>query len=251
MPQLQKQISGFFLLLIASGCTMGNRHEEPQTSEEVVLRAAETWGGEERLDELRGMRVEVIYEDHDYLVTHEIERPNRVRTTGGDQYVSLFDGERAGFSHRIDGDGNEVGPSLVGPEEAKDWELEIAWIFPAFFDHAAELLGKRDFEGDSAYLLRVQLPLGATVDYYVDSEAFTTVRVEATVTIREETYTMGRIYADYQSMDGILYPATMLFYFGDQEPQTATIDVVEFGVSFPEGHFELPEGLVAETPGEG
>jgi len=202
----------------------------------------ESWGGRERLDALRGIRAEVTYAGHEYLVTHEIERPNRGRNTGGDQYISVFDGERAGFLHQIDRDGVEQGPSLVDPEFVKDWELEIAWIFPTFFDHAAELLGKRDLEGDSAYLLRVELPLGAMVDYFIDSETFRTVRAEATVAIMDTTFTMGRIYADHQITDGILYPKTMMFYFGDGEPETATIDVVEFGVSFPEGHFDMPEG---------
>ena len=103
-------------------------------------------------------------------------------------------------------------------------------------------------DGNSVHTLRVQLPLGATVDYYVDAATFTTIRAEATATIGENTYTSGRIYGDFENRNGVLYPTTMHYFFGDAEPQTASIDVVEFGVGFPEGHFAIPEGLGEEIP---
>lgn len=248
MIHAPKLLASSLLLLLFIGCASDERPAEPQTAEEVVARVATTWGGPSHLDALRGVRVEVTYPDHDYLVTVEIERPNRVRTTGGERYISVFDGERAGFLHRIDRDGVEVGPSLVDPEEVKDWELEVAWLFPAFFDHPAEYLGMESIDGRSVHVLRVQLPLGVAVTYYVDAETFTTIRAEATATIGENTYTSGRIFGDFENRNGVLYPTTMGYFFGDGEPQTASINMVEFGVSFPEGHFALPEGLGDESP---
>jgi hypothetical protein len=248
MTYAPNRLASFLLLLILSGCTSDERPAEPLTAEVVVARAAATWGGPERLDALRGMRAEVTYPDHDYPVTVEVERPNRVRSTGGDRYISVFDGERAAFLHRINRDGEEKGPSLVDPEEVKDWELEIAWVFPAFFDHAAEYLGMGSIDGKSVHTLRVLLPLGVAVDYHIDAATFTTIRAEATATIGENTYTSGRIYGDFENRNGVLYPTTMGYYFGDAEPQKASIDVVEFGVSFPGGYFAIPEGLGEETP---
>ena len=57
-------------------------------------------------------------------------------------------------------------------DETKDWELEKAWVFPAFFDHPAEYLGLQQVGESEAHVLRVLLPLGARVDYFLDSESF-------------------------------------------------------------------------------
>jgi hypothetical protein len=230
-------------LLVSVACGPKEQIPESYAVDEIVSLAAEAWGGTERIAAIGGLRAEITYEGHGDPVTIEIGRPNQVRSTGGERYVSVFDGERAAFLHQINRDGEETGPHLVNMDEVKDWELEMAWIFPAFFDHPAEYQGMESSDGVQVHVLRVALPLGAQVDYYIDGETFTVLRAEATATIGEMTYTSGRIYSDHQVVDGVLFPTRMQFFYGDGEPQEATIDVVEFGVTFPEGHFAIPDDL--------
>lgn len=230
------------LVLAAIACGPG-RPSAPLTADDVIARAAENWGGMERLGGLSTLRVEMTFHEHDYLVTVDVARPNLVRTTGGDQYISVFDGAEAGFLKMTARDGTPTDPFRVEEEQVKDWELEKAWVFPAFFDHPAEYLGLRQVGEDSVHVLRVMLPLGARVDYYLDTESFLVVGGEALATIGETTWVSGRTFSGFQETDGILYPTTMEFFFGDADPEPGTFEGVEFNVTFPPDYFVIPDSI--------
>ena len=210
---------------------------------DVIARAADNWGGRERLDALSTIRAEFTYDEADGPVTHDIARPNLVRSTGGDRYTSVFDGHRAAFLHYVDREGNAREPFLVEEDEVKDWELEKAWVFPAFFDHPAEYLGVENLGGSSVHVLRVNLPLGARVDYFLDAGSFLVVRAEGLATIGGTNYGSGREFFDFQEIDGILYPTRMTYFYGDGDPQPGTIGPIVFNVSFPANHFVVPAAL--------
>jgi hypothetical protein len=210
---------------------------------EVIARAAENWGGTERLQTLTTLRAAFTYDEADGPVTHDIGRPDQVRSTGGERYISVFDGHQAAFLRYVDRDGNNRDPFLVEGDEVKDWELEKAWVFPAFFDHPAEYLGLETIGGSDLHVLRVNLPLGARIDYLLDAESFLVIRAEGLARIGETTFKSGREYSDFQEFDGILYPTRMTYFYGDGEPQPGTIGSVEFNVAFPADHFVIPEAL--------
>ena len=90
----------------------------------------------------------------------------------GKRYVGVFDGRHAAFLRSKDREGTPRDRYLVAEDEVKDWELEKAWVFPAFFDHPAEYLGERAWNGASVHVLRVNLPLGARADYFVDGASY-------------------------------------------------------------------------------
>ena len=242
-----------FLLPLALACGQADPESQsdtlPETNTEissvadVIARAAENWGGVDRLGALTTVRADFTYHEPDGPVTHEIGRPNLVRSTGGDRYTSVFDGRNAAFLHYVDREGNTRDPFLVEEDEVKDWELEKAWVFPAFFDHPAEYLGLQTKDGSEVHVLRVTLPLGARVDYFLDAESFLVIRAEGLAIIGETTYESGREYFDYQDFDGILYPTRMTYFYGDGEPQPGSIGSVEFNVAFPDDHFVIPETL--------
>jgi len=197
----------------------------------------------ERLENLSALRAQITYHEHDYPVTIDVSRPNLVRSTGGERYISVFDGERAAFLHYVDRDGIPSDPFLVDEEEVKDWEAEIAWIFPAYFDHPSEYLGLRSVEGDSLHVLQVILPLGVRMEYCLDPLTFLLRRAEAYATIRGVTHHSGRIYHDYRDVEGVKYPSHMEFFYGEGKPQPAVFETVEFDVEFPPEHFLIPENL--------
>ena len=239
-----RQFRTALLLPFAISCTPADRDSSvPLTAGDVIARAAENWGGTERLAALQTLRAQLTFHEHDYLVTVDVARPNLVRTTGGDQYISVFDGEAAGFLKMTARDGTPVDPFVVEEEQVKDWELEKAWVFPAFFDHPAEYLGLQPTGEDTVHVLRVMLPLGARVDYFLDTESFLVLGAEGLATIGEDTYSSGRTFYDFQETDGVLYPTRMEFFFGDAEPEPGTIEGVEFDVQFPPDHFTIPDSI--------
>jgi hypothetical protein len=51
-------------------------------------------------------------------------------------------------------------PELIEAKYLKDLELDIAFVFPAFFDYPSEYLGREVVEGTDTHKLGVTLPLG-------------------------------------------------------------------------------------------
>jgi hypothetical protein len=213
------------------------------TTTDVISRAADNWGGMERVDALQTLRAQFTYHEADGPVTHDVGRPNLVRSTGGERYISVFDGHRAAFVVYMDREGNSRDPFIVEEEEVKDWEMEKAWVFPAFFDHPAEYLGLQQLEETPAHVLRVMLPLGARMDYFLDAESFLVIRAEGLATIGETTYESAREYFDFELTDGVLYPTRMTYFYGDGEPNPGTIGGLEIDSDFPPDHFLIPEDL--------
>lgn len=241
---LRAALVGLLAMAVLDTPLSGQTPDEAMVRE-VVGRAAEAWGGAQRVAEMENLSVRVVYSGHDYPVTVDFTRPGKVRVTGGDRYVSVFDGTAAAFLKNHDRDGNPLAPSAVPAAEVKDWELEAAWLFPAFFDHPATYQGRQLVEGDPVHVLRVPLPLGAQVDYFVDAKTYLVRKAEATTVIDGTTYTMGRVYHDFRRTSGVLYAAAMDCTFEDNvEP--ATIEALDTDVSFPTEHFRIPAALLPE-----
>ncbi|MBT8467793.1 MAG: hypothetical protein KJN97_03495 [Deltaproteobacteria bacterium] len=215
------------------------------TAEEVVTRAAEAMLGAERIEDLRTLRVRMVYPDHDYPVETELSRPNRMRTEGIGSYVLVFDGERGAFLERpLAEDGTPQGPELIDPSYLRDLELDIAFIFPAFFDYPAEYLGLEEAEGVETHKLAVILPLGVRMTYFVDADSYLPLKVLADVTVDGTEYHPGRIFNDYEDWGGVQYPRTVTYWWLADNVETAVVDLVEVNVALGEDRFTIPAGVV-------
>jgi len=151
--------------------------------------------------------------------------------------------ERAAFLKYMDHEGNALQPFLITEDNVKDFELEIAWLFPAFFDHPTEYLGRRELDGVEVHVLRVALPLGAPLEYYLDGQTFLPVRAEGSTVHEGKKYTLGRLYHDYAEVDGVFYPTRMELLAKASEPEPAIIESLEFDVKFAPEHFAIPDSL--------
>jgi len=216
--------------------------QEP-TAERIVARAARAMAGSGRIEDVKTLRVTMVYPDHEYPVVTEIARPNRMRTRGGSNVV-VFDGQRGAFLERPPAaDGTPQGPELIEPKYVKDFELDIAFLFPAFFDHPSEYLGHETVEGVDAHKLRVVLPLGIRTTYFVDAESYLPIKVTADVTIDGTEYHPGRIFRDYQDQGGLKYPRAVKYWWTADKVETAVVELVEVNVPLGEDRFTIPAGI--------
>ncbi len=215
------------------------------TAEQIVARAAEAMAvGIGQIDELRTLRVRMAYPDHEYPVVTELSRPNRMRTEGVGSYVLVFDGERGAFLERPPAeDGSPQGPELIDATYLKDLELDIAFVFPAFFDHPAEYLGREMVEGVDTHKLGVILPLGVRTTYFIDAERYLPLKVVADVTVDGTEYHPGRVFRDYADQGGILYPRSVTYWWMPDEVDAAVVERVEVNVSLGEDRFAIPAGI--------
>lgn len=216
--------------------------QEP-TTERIVARAARAMAGSGRIEDVKTLRVSMVYPDHEYPVITEIRRPDRMRTWGG-KHVVVFDGQRGAFLERSPAaDGTPRGPELIDPRYVKDFELDIAFLFPAFFDHPSEYLGRELVEGVEAHKLRVVLPLGIRTVYFVDAESHLPIKVTADVTIDGAEYHPGRIFMDYQDRGGLKYPRAVTYWWTADKVETALVELVEVNVPLGEERFAIPAGI--------
>jgi hypothetical protein len=209
------------------------------TAGQVVARCAEAMGGASAIDGIKTIRLRMHYPDHEYLVTSEIWRPNRVRTEGKGRYVLVFDGLRAAYLDTHSQPQKDV--QVFEGDMVRDMEVDIGYYFPAFFDHPAEYLGEESLQSGVAHKLLVKLPLGAEMTYLVDATSHLPVKVTASVAIQGEEYTFERSYLDYQEVGGFTYFKAFTYpTHGDAETPhlTATIESLEFNPPLDEARFD-------------
>lgn len=211
----------------------------PLTAERLIEECAEAMGGIDKIDSLETMRVTQRFPDHAGLIHYEIKRPNLVRL--GDNLV--FDGERGSW---LEGK-NPEGTLLVSEEEWKDFEVDIAWYVPAFFDYPAEYVGTETLDNIETYKLQVQLPLGASMTYYLDAQTYLVHKATAYFTIGDAEFQPERVYSDYQLRDGILYPHAFT-YQGRDGVFTATMINLEFNIPLEDDRFSLPKEVYDVLP---
>lgn len=108
-----------------------------------------------------------------------IKRPNLFRNLFEDS-VLVFDGKRVvEISRNEIAAGKLTKTKLLESNHWQHFEVDIALIFPAFFDYASKLQGLRKIESKLAYELFVALPQGGTINYFVDVKNFKLVKIIA------------------------------------------------------------------------
>ena len=200
----------------------------PPTAERLIDECAEAMGGVDKINALQTMRFAQYLPDHASLSRYEIKRPNLVRL--GD--VVVFDGERAAWLTQAE---------PVPQEEWKDFEVDIAWYVPAFFDYPAEYVGTEIVDGIETQKLQVTLSLGAVMTYYLDAQTHLVRKAAAYFTINGQGYHPERTYSDYRLVDGILYPHAFTYEGRNGvDVFTATLRTIEFSIPLEDERFSVP-----------
>ena len=106
----------------------------------------------------------------------------------------------------------------------------------------SEYVGDDTLEDGDTFVLAVDLPLGARVQYWVDKMSHLPVKVRSTVTIDGETHEFERTMADFQRFDGVMYPTSFTYPGRDGEPMAGSFVSVEVNVPLDEARFAYPEG---------
>jgi len=214
------------------------------TVEQIVSRSADAMLGPGGLEQLETLRVTTVYPDHAYPVITEIRRPNLMHVEGVGRYVLVFDGERAAFLEQEPGpDGTPRGPELVDPAYARDFELDIAWVFPAYFEYPAQYLGTATIYGTPVHEIQVVLPLGIECVYALDAGTYLPLQVRAVVTVDTTTYRPQRGYGDYVTADGMTYARSFTYAWMPEDVDTATVESVEINPALAPTRFAIPPDL--------
>lgn len=220
----------------------GQANKASLPKEEIVARAWKAMFGERRDADIRSVYVEGYFHGAAMPNRQTLRRPNffRNETPSG---VLVFDGKRAAWASRSPDDkGNPRGPELIEAKYWRHFEVDIAIVFPAFFDHPCELKGIEPVDGSDAYKIFVRLPLGGNVTYFVDGGSFlVTKRMVCWDGEGAEPPWENRIdhYVEY---DGIRFPDGYGFE-GRKGKEKGYFKNVLFNVAAGDELFRIPEEL--------
>lgn len=213
----------------------------PLTAEQVVARCAEALGGAGKLAAVKTMRFKATYSGDERVYTIDVKRPNRFRHEA--DFVLVFNGTRAGFLKGAPPkDGKDPGPQLVEAESWMDFEVDLAFTFPAFLDYPATYPGPATLDGKDVHQLVVALPLGTRMTYLLDATTFLPVKMVADVPFGAEVYHPERVVGDYRETGGVLFPRSFTST-GWGPKGNATIVSVDVNIPLADARFEMPPGF--------
>jgi hypothetical protein len=224
------------------GKTLGGVDLTPTEAASIIAKCAEAMGGATKITNIRALRAEVVYPDHDAsAILHEIRRPNLIRTERPGEYVAIFDGRRgAMLKYDPAKPGQPPVPQDLPPEAGRGFETDLVWFFPGFFDFPAEYAGIVDLNGTKCYKRVVTLPLGTRAEYVVDARTYMVKTIAVDETYQGQTFHMQREWLDFKSVQGINYPSRMTYPGRDGKTATAELKKIEFNPVLGEDRFKIP-----------
>ena len=207
------------------------------TAAEVIAHCAQAMGGISRIDRLKTLRVGAIYPDHvDRPLFVEIRRPNMSYNPQGQL---AFDGKRACF---LKGQDLKSKPELVDP--VVDFDVEVGYFFPAFFDFPSEYLGTDTVDGRDVHKIRPKLPHGAELVYFIDAGTWLPYKTNVRMAMSGRSFESERVFSDYRNVDGILYPHGFTYPSRDGKSVVqGRVTSVELNPVIDDAHFTIPKDI--------
>ncbi len=221
---------------------MGQSGDSGITRDEIIAKAWKAMFGDLRSEDIRSLSVEAYFHGRAVPSRMTVRRPNLFRneTPFG---VLVFDGQRAAWAKREPDDkGNPRGPELIPAAQWRHFEVDIAMLFPAFFDHPAEFKGSEKVNGNDAYILYVPLPLGANVTYFVDSRSFLVTRRLVNWDGDPKAEPWENLIDSYAKSGRIFFPDGYVFA-GSKGKEKGYYKNVRFNVNPADDLFKIPEEL--------
>lgn len=233
-------------LLLLLGGVAKTAQGQPQpaslTKDEVVARAWKAMFGGRTDKDIRSIYLEGYFHGATIPSRMTVKRPNLFRNEVSSG-VLVFDGKRAAWAKREpDANGKPLGPELIEPQSWRHFEVDIALVFPAFFDYPSELVGIDKVNGADAYKLHVVLPLGGSVTYFVDATSFLVTKRLVSWDGGPKPELWENLVEGYLNVDGIRFPDGYSFE-GRNGREKGTYKNVRFNVEPKDELFAIPAEL--------
>jgi hypothetical protein len=220
---------------------MGQAGDATLTKEEIIAKAWKAMFGDLHNKDIRSIYVEGYFHGSTKPSRITVKRPNLFRNENPSG-VLVFDGKRAAWAKREPDDkGNPRGPELIEAKYWRHFEVDIAIVFPAFFDHPSEFKGIEKVNGADAYRLYVPLPLGGNVTYFIDSKNFLVTR-RLVGWDGDPNDLWENLVENYEDHGGIRFPDGYAFQ-GREGREKGTYKNVRFNIDPGDELFQIPEEL--------
>jgi outer membrane lipoprotein-sorting protein len=170
-------------------------------------------------------------------------RPGLARvdfTIQGTTATQAYDGQTAWWFMPFMG---QTAPDTMPSSLAANMKEEAVFDGP-LVDYAVrgiqiELVGKEQVDSTSAYKLKVTMPSGSVLYYYLDADSYLPIRTEATRTIQGQSLTIVSTMSDYRPEGGLMIPHSIHVTQGPGT-QSLVITKVEINPPLTPADFRMP-----------
>ena len=227
------------------------QHAQTQDAKNIEAR-----GGEAAIAAIKSIRFkgrsiapgdfELAYEETRQRVGSSAAADRLDLTIQGLDLVQAYDGQGNGWKINPF-QGRKDAEKMSGDEarELADGALIEGPLLASRTDGSrVEYLGREDFEGTSAYKLRVTQKDGDQFTYWLDPDTFLEIKVDDTRKIRGAEQTSENELGDYEKVAGVYFPMSVESWAQgqDSQRQRTIIATAEANVAVPDGFFAEPGG---------
>lgn len=220
------------------------------TLDEILAKNLKAHGGAEKLNAIKTLRMNTTLEyapgaDADFTV--ELSRPDKVHygfTLQGMTQSQGYDGKFGWGNDPFDGK-RDAEP--LGEDDLKDIQEQAEFGFPLVVykdqGYKMEYLGMEPVEGSDAYKVKIALPNGDDVTYFLDADYFLEIREEVKRRVRGAEREIDTSIGNYKEVNGVEFP----FYYetgtkGNPNTQKFTVDKIEVNPpGIDDAYFKMPE----------
>ena len=235
-------LSATLVVLLAPAGILLSQSAAP-SKDEIVRRAWMAMFGNAKSEDIRSLYVESFFHGSTTPSRQTVKRPNLFRNEVSSG-VLVFDGKRAAWVERKpDENGKPLGPEVLEQAHWRHFEVDIALLLPAFFDYPSEYLGEEAVEGAAAYKIRVTLPLGGKVIYFVDATSFLVTKRLVSWDGGSPAAYWENTMTGHKRYDGIVFPEGCT-YPGKDGRETGTYRNFRINVNPADELFEIPAKLI-------
>jgi outer membrane lipoprotein-sorting protein len=220
-----------------------------QTVDEIIAKNIEAHGGLAKLKALKSVRMTgrvAVGQGIEAPLTIEVVRPKSVRqefTMQGMTLIQAYDGTTGWQVNPFTG---STDPQVMSPDELKEFE-DQADIDGPLMDYKdkgskVELTGKENVEGADCFKLMVTKKNGDVQYFYIDSESFLELKMEAKRKVRGTEMEVETSFGDYKDVgDGIILPhAFTMGAKGSPQRQNIIVEKIEINPEIDAARFKMP-----------
>jgi hypothetical protein len=173
-----------------------------------------------------------------------LKRPDKLRVEAevqGNKMIQAFDG-KAGWSV-IPWSGSTV-PQDMTADEVKNMkeqaDMEGAIVNWKAKGHQAELLGKEDMEGSSAYKIKLTKANGDIDIYFIEAENFVLLKTTSKIKIQGNETESESQFSNYKDFNGVMIAGTITNKIKDQTVSQIVIEKVDVNPAINDSIFVKP-----------
>lgn len=226
--------------------------------DELVKRHTAAMGGLEKIQALRTLKMTGTMVlgggQMQAATTSWVKRPNSTRSevvVAGKQIIQAFEGATAWTINPMNG---TTEAQVMPPDQAAalaDLGDSVEGPLIGFREkgRSAELLGKKDVEGASAYEVRVQMKSGRVQTLFVSADSFLTVKIATAQNQGGQMVESEILLKDYKPVEGVMLPHVQEIRANGRVVAERRIERIEANVAMEDTLFRLPPPVAPVSPG--